>query len=252
MIELYKTYNQAKDVFVKPKLHCYFGSWKHNPCLPVWRRGPVWCLGGSTYKNNAKCYIVKDSVDYKNGEKVCTLSNGTTYTYGIYNRSKHQLPNNLKAGDVVWNQNIRKKLRKFGIKRAKAWVYFPLWMSFYIFNHDVIWKTKWTEYDIRYEYPPQFTIVFFGLSLSFWLNPVIKDKETENFDHYWESLLKYIYGKYKGDLLQTVISCGKWSNVNKNNSYFQVSKNYIKPEYWEEYDKAIELYNELKNKETDE
>lgn len=252
MIELYKTYNQAKNVFVKPKLHCYFGLWKNDPCLPVWRRGPIWRLGGSPYDLNAKCYFLKDSVAYKKGEETTKLSNGEPYTYGVYGRSYHQLPGNLYAGMVVWNRNIRKKLRKFGIKRAKAWIYFPIWLSFRIFNRDVTWKTKWTGYDIRYEYPPQFTIVFFGLSLSFWLNPVIKDNETEDYNHYWESLLKYVYGKYKGDLLQTIISCGKWENISKNTSYFQVSKNYIKPEYWEEYDKAIELYNELKDKETDE
>ena len=41
MIKLYKTYNKAKDVFVKPKLHWKFSLWRHNHCLPVWRRGPI-------------------------------------------------------------------------------------------------------------------------------------------------------------------------------------------------------------------
>ena len=29
-------------------------------------------------------------------------------------------------------------------------------------------KTKFEDY--RFEFPPQFTIIFFGLSLSFWFN----------------------------------------------------------------------------------
>ena len=252
MIHLYKTYNKAKDVFVKPKLYCYFGKWKHSPCLPVWRRGPILRFGGSIWKENAKCYVINNTVSIKIHNAGDLKPDGRVYKYNEFKTIHHKLPGNLKQGDIVWKRNIRKKLRKFGIKNMKAQIHLPIWCMFHITNLDVIWKTKWTEYDIRYEFPPQFSIIFFGLSLSFWLNPVIKDKQTESFDHYWESLLKYVYGKYKGDLLQTVISCGKWENISKNTSYFQVSKNYIKPEYWEEYDKAIELYNELKNKETDE
>ena len=109
-----------------------------------------------------------------------------------------------------------------------------------------MWKTKWTNYDFRYEFPPQFTIVFFGLSLSFWLYPECKS-ETDSPDHYWESLLTYIYGEHAGDLLQTIIDCGKWirSENNKNTEFFALSKNYIKPEYYEIYDEATELYDEL-------
>ena len=252
MIHLYKTYNKAKDVFVKPKLHCYFGLWKNDPCLPVWRRGPVWRIGGSSYKANSKCYQIYNQVPIKIHNRGDLKPDGTIYKFDYYKSSVHKLPGNLKPWDTVWKSKYRRLFRKFGLKIAKAYIQLPMLFSFHIFNIDVMWKTKWTEYDIRYEYPPQFTIVFFGLSLSFWLNPVIKDNNTEDYNHYWESLLKYVYGKYKGDLLQTVISCGKWENISKNTSYFQVSKNYVKPEYWEEYNKAIELYNELKDKETDE
>ena len=246
MIKLYETYNKAKKVFVKPKLHCYFGKWRHDPCLPVWRKGPVWRIGGSSYKANAKCYQIYNQVPVKIHNAGDLKPDGTIYKYDYYKTSVHKLPGNLKTWDTVWKSKYRKLFRKFGLKIAKAYIQFPIWLSFHIFNWDIIWKTKWSEYDIRYEYPPQFTIVFFGLSLSFWLNPVIKDKETEGYNHYWESLLEYVYGKYKGDLLQTITSCGKWENVSNNTSYFQVSKNYIKPKYWKEYDKAIELYNELK------
>lgn len=252
MIKLYETYNKAKKVFVKPKLHCYFGKWRHDPCLPVWRRGPTWYIGGLTYKADAKCYRIYNQVRVKIHNAGDLKPDGTIYKYDYYKTSVHKLPGNLKTWDTVWKSKYRKLFRKFGLKIAKAYIQFPIWLSFHIFNWDIIWKTKWSAYDIRYEYPPQFTIVFFGLSLSFWLNPVIKDKQTESFDHYWESLLKYLYGKYKEDLLQTITSCGKWENVSNNTSYFQVSKNYIKPKYWKEYDKAIELYNELKDKETDE
>ena len=41
MFNLYKTYNKAKDVFVKPKLRLEFGRWYNTTGLPVWRRGPI-------------------------------------------------------------------------------------------------------------------------------------------------------------------------------------------------------------------
>lgn len=253
MIKLYKTYSKAKDVFVKPKLHWKFGLWRHDPCLPVWRRGLIIDIGGSIYKANAKCYQVKNSVNVYDGEREYTRMDGSTATYKVYKTVYHKLPNNLNQFDIVWKREYRKK---WWAKIIPARLKLPIWLAFHIFNRDVTFKTKWTEYDIRYEYPPQFTIVFFGLSLSFWLNPKIKDPDTENFDHYWESLLIYLYGEHAGDLLQTVIDCGKWEFIDKNNrkiSYFQLSKNYIKPKYYKEYDEAVELYNELiKNNKEDE
>lgn len=251
MINLYKTYNKAKNVFVKPKLYWKFGLWKHDHCLPVWRRGPIIDIGGSTYKNNAKCYQVKNSVNICTGEKEGTRMDGSVYKYKVYTTSYHKLPNNLNQFDIVWKREYRKK---WWAKLVPARIKLPIWLSFHIFNRDVTWKTKWTEYDIRYEYPPQFTIVFFGISLSFWLNPKIKDK-TESPDHYWEALLSYLYGKYPEDLIQTIVSQGKWVRYEKDKEvpFFAVSKNYIKPEYYKQYDEAIELYNELlKNKKDDE
>ena len=253
MIELYKTYNKAKDVFVKPKLHWKFGLWRHDPCLPVWRGGPIIGIGGSIYKANAKCYQVKNSVNVYTGEKEYTRMDGSKTTYKTYETFYHKLPNNLNCFDIVWKKEYRKK---WWAKIIPARLKLPIWLAFHIFNHDVIFKTKWTEYDIRYEYPPQFTIVFFGLSLSFWLNPEIKDPDTENFNHYWESLLTYLYGEHAGDLLQTVVDCRKWEFIDKDRNkkqYFQLSKNYIKPKYYKEYDEAIELYDELiKNNKEDE
>lgn len=247
MIKLYKTYNKAKDIFVKPKLHWCFGKWNHDPCLPVWRRGPIWRIGGSSYKENAKCYQIYNQVPIKTHSCGDLKSDRTTYQYDYYETSIHKLPGNLKAWDTVWKRKYRKLFRKFGLKIAKAYIQFPIWLSFHIFNRDVMWKTKWDDYDFRYEFPPQFTIVLFGWALSFWLYPEIKNKDTESADHYWESLLTYVYGEHKGDLLQTIIDCGRWIRYedDKEIPFFALSKNYIKPEHYQIYDEAIELYEEL-------
>ena len=243
MIKLYKTYNKAKDVFVKPKLYWKFGLWKHDPCLPVWRRGPIIDIGGSVYKAHAKCYQVKNSVNIYDGEREYTRIDGSTATYKVYKTVYHKLPNNLNYFDIVWKREYRKK---WWAKIIPARLKLPIWLTFHIFNRDITFKTKWTSYDFRYEFPPQFTIVFFGLSLSFWLYPECKS-ETDSPYHYWESLLTYIYGEHAGDLLQTVIDCGKWiqSKKGKDTEFFALSKNYIKPEHYEIYDEATELYDEL-------
>ena len=79
MLKLYKTYNKAKDVFVKPKLMWYFGKWRHDPCLPVWRRGPIWWIGGSSYKANSKCYQIYNQVPVKTHSKGDLKPDGTVY-----------------------------------------------------------------------------------------------------------------------------------------------------------------------------
>lgn len=37
--KLYNTYKPVSDVFNEPELHWRFSKWRHNHCLPVWRRG---------------------------------------------------------------------------------------------------------------------------------------------------------------------------------------------------------------------
>ena len=241
MIELYKTYNEAKKVFVRPKVKCFFGCWRKDPCLPVWRRGPIIRIG-----SDEKTYYVNNSIHIKTGESVGKYSNGKEYPIAHYESVTHKLPKKLKPHQRVWKSKYRKK---WWAKILPAEIRLPNWLSFHIFNHDVFWKTKWTDYDIRYEYPPQFTIVFFGLSLSFYLVPKCKN-ETDSDYNYWESLLAYLYGKYPGDLTQTVIEQGKWSSI-AHGDYFAFSKSYIKPEFYEEYDKAVELYEELKQNESE-
>lgn len=55
------------------------------------------------------------------------------------------------------------------------------------------WKTKWSDTDFRYEWPPIFTFVFFGYQIAAIIGP--KDKKT--VDHYWTSWLYYEYATDK-------------------------------------------------------
>lgn len=197
-IKLYETYNKAKEFFTAPTVHFSFGKWKNNHCLPVWRRGPIIKLGGSVFNHNAKCYLVKDRVSICTGQTPYTNSKGETYYHKTYAYTEpHKLPRGLKQGDVVWRRDIRKKLKKFGLGWIKPQYKLPIWLAFHIFNHDVGWKTKYG--DTRYEYAPQFTIVFFGLAFSVWLKaPACKTSHFHD-DQYWEGVIDYSFYKNKKD-----------------------------------------------------
>lgn len=88
----------------------------------------------------------------------------------------------------------------------------PIWMTFCIFDFDITWKTKYDE--IRYEFPPQFTIVAFGFSFTI-LAASPKSNEKDNYswlnnDSYWEGMLNYLYDCDK-DIYKTVKAASYYS-----------------------------------------
>lgn len=149
MIKLYNTYNKVKNVFKKPKLKFSFRQWKYSNLIPVWRRGNLIYLGKYT--------------EYE-----------TEWNYA-------------KLVDSKWN-DLGKRNHPFLSKFVKPVYQLPIWLSFYIFNHDVIWKSKYDDY--IYEYPPQFTIVIFGWSFNWWL--IAPTDNVYDNDNYWESILWYL------------------------------------------------------------
>lgn len=239
-IKLYETYNKVKNVFIKPKLYFKFGLWKNDPCLPIWRRGPIISLFSSkfVYKHSYQVRSYVNITEYKKGDK---MKNGkiAECNYGTYNI--HKLPNKLEDWDRIWHRDFRKKLKKWHLSWIKPNYQLPIWCSFYVFNRDFIWKTKWSSYDFRYEFPPQFTLVLFGFSFSLWLK--FPGNSAFSNDQYWEGILHYLYGEKSLDLKSAIQECGKWSKrLDKDipYTYWSFEKTFLRPEYWKEYDKAIE------------
>lgn len=238
MIELFKTYNKAKNVFVRPKLKVYFGKWFNTPGLPVWRQGPIICLG-----NDRNSYKVNNFLYVQTGTKIWKDNSGKEHTSNVYDISRHKLPGGLWPGDRVWNREIRKKLKKWHLGWIKPNIQLPIWLSFHIFNWDVFYKWKYDE--IRYEFPPQFTIVFFGLALTIMAVPEPED-DDDCPDHYWESLLSYLYqDECEQSIEKTLNFFGQWTKYDAETGkrkFFQLRKSHIKPEYHAEYDKAVDKY----------
>ena len=147
---------------------------------------------------NTNCYEVKNRVQIFTGYNTWTDSSGKEYKTACYDwAATHKLPGGLKYGDIVWKRDIRKKLKKWHLSWIKPQYELPIWLSFHIFNYDVGWKTKWD--DTRYEWPPQFTIVFFGLAFSIWLSAPKCDGEHFSDDGYWEGVIDYGFYKKKED-----------------------------------------------------
>ena len=233
MCKLYNVWKEAKDYFVKPKLRVYFGLWKNDPNLPVWRRGPFIRL------TKTKAHTVKDSV-LIHTHSVPFIWHGKTYHTKCYDWvPKHKLPGKLKPGDYVWNRDIRKKLKKWHLSRIPPIIYLPIWTRFHIININVIWKDK---YDTpRYEYPPQFSIIAFGLSLTFTLHCPVNNEYTSD-DSYWESILDYLYYNDYNKLEGAIDHCGicrRFLGEKKGINYFAVRPEYITDKHKEEYYAAI-------------
>lgn len=171
---MYSLYKEVEDVFVEPELYFFHGSWREDPCLPVWRRGPV----------------------------------------------------------IYLNRSYTKKIQ------------LPIWLRFDKFSFDVGWKTKYDEY--RYEWPPQFTLVFFGRSISFWL----RSPRTPHSDHwyddaYWESILYYTdpnYGKRSVASTAKIMNYSYWTEYSDEE---QKRRNEIREKYKDDrsgmYEKLAEI-----------
>lgn len=157
-----RTYRKVKDKFIKPRIRWYFGPWRREGNLPVWRRGNMIRFA----------------------------------KYGEYDSKWHY----AKMEDSWWTE-LGKKNHPILSKIFKPEYQLPLWLSFYFFNSDIMYKTKWEDDDYRYEYPAHITLVFFGFAISITaLAPKISDSRRYD-DEYWESILTYIH--YDGDLEKT-------------------------------------------------
>ena len=197
------TYKRNKDAFIKPKIKFFFGLWKNEPNLPVWRRGNFIEFSKYSERNH-------------------------TWDYARLVKSE-------------WNE-LGKQNHPILSKIFKPMYQLPLWLSFYIFNHDIMYKTKWSESDFRYEYPSHFTIVFFGLCFS--MTAYIPKKNEDDWicqDQYWESMLTYEY--YNRDLEKTNDVCGWYNRPGDNNFRFKFDSRFLKKK--EDREKLIEIQNNL-------
>lgn len=219
-IKMYDTYNKVSHVFKKPKLYWRFGSWRKDPCLPVWRRGPYIKLIKYNY-NDVTWGVVGKSKPKR---------------YKIGGKWTWSSPTDIKG--YMWSEDYKKR-HPIISKLFKPNYQLPIWLSFYVFNHDMIWKTKWDDY--RFEFPPQYTIVLFGYSLSFWLrNPIGSSRD----DLYWESMLWYID---KNNLKDAFNECTVWMDMGSKEYIFPFNPAQLKEPYSSEAQVMVDNYKKTHN-----
>lgn len=240
-MKLFKEYNKVKKYFVKPKINFFIGKWRNDPCLPVWRRGAVITLG--KYKGH---YTVRNSVLIKTKTAPWTDETGKMHKYDCYeDGARHKLPSYVDKWGCAFIRPIRKKLKKLGLGFLRPHYFLPIWTAFHVFDLDITWKTKWSYNDIRFEFPPSFTIVFFGLSFSIWLSAP-NPKDIIGGEGYWLGILGMNYSDVSEDkMYNAIVTAGKWSN--KNESAYALSEHYIKLKYQNYYKKTIEKIENNKN-----
>ncbi len=183
-------YKSVKHAFIKPRLRFYLGTWRREGNLPVWRRGPQIRWG-------------------KYGE--------ITETW-----------NWARLESAEWNV-LGKKNHPILSKIIKKPVWqLPIWLSFHWYNDDLMYKTKWSEDDYRYEFPPHFTIVFFGLAFSItaYAPRIETDRKWVCDDDYWETILTYKH--FKGDLKATNDALGYYNSIKGGDFQFKFNYRYLK------------------------
>lgn len=238
-MQFLKIYRRVKDVFVKPKIKWYFGSWKNEPNLPVWRCGPTINLTKDigrhkihykAYYPNNKVQVFEGYSDHEwNGKKIKK-----------YSWSNHILPGKLNEYKPVWNRIIRKKLRKLHLSWIPPVIQLPIWLSFHFFDHDITYKSKWNQW--RYEYPAHITLVLFGFAIS--VTAVIPYDEFSTVDmDYWESLLTYIDKPNLDDLNDEM---GWWSG--ETLKHWRLRPEFLKEPYKTQ---LITIQNEINEKRVD-
>lgn len=180
-------WKQCHGAFIRPKLKWYFGPWWREGNLPVWRRGNTIHFG-----------------DYK--------ERNDTYDYA-------------KLVSSEWTEE-GKKNHPILSKIVKPTYELPYWLSFYFFNSDIMYKTKWSEDDYRYEYPAHITLVFFGLALSVTAYiPKMDENDWTVQDDYWESLLTFNH--YGGDIKKTNDVMGWWNKPGDKNFRFRFQPRFL-------------------------
>ena len=241
-MQFLKTYRRVKDVFVKPKIRWYFGSWKNEPNLPVWRCGPqifltkyIDCWGG----RRGKAYYPENRVKIFEGYSDHEWNGNKIKKYGF---SEHKLPGKLTVHTPVWNRNIRKKLRKWHLSWISPRIQLPIWLTFRFDDSDVWSKFKWDE--VRYEYPSYICLVLFGFAISITAYFPEKEHFTTN-DDYWECILNYDQILSIEDLNERM---GRWENLATGVKRWKLVPEFLKEPYRTQ---LIAIQNEFNETEMD-
>jgi len=221
-------WKKAKNIFKKPKLRVYFGFWS-TPHIIV-------KLGSYLFINGFDEHPLLT--------KVWNFFSKTDPSLPVWRRGNFIRPFRKQQvydkGEYIWNNEFKKKLDQFHLGWLNCVYKLPIWLSCHIFKYDMSWKWKYDD-DVRYEFPPQFTIVLFNISLTLhWHAPVGNDCLEDN--NYWESILNW---NYKQDIIKRdILRLGKYMGISRTYSPDRKEPKYkciLSPLYLKDQEWAHEL-----------
>lgn len=135
-------------------------------------------------------------------------------------------------GGLYLNDPSARVHRKSRVKLFGKRIELPWWLKFEFTVNDVTWKYKWDN--VRYEYPPRWSLVLFGMSLSFWLVPPTHDQEYLDCN-YWESIIEWSENENRMPHMfkEHLISDSYWLEVHDNErvGIMSTRKEWVKPEF---------------------
>lgn len=117
----------------------------------------------------------------------------------------------------------------------------PKWMTFRIINND--FQSKWKYDEARFERGGYFSIVLFGIALTFYLEVPLDDEGKYHEDEYYEFVMEYLGGRNSGNVKQCIKNMGiitQHSVEYGERKYPAMRKEWFLPLYHRVYDVAIE------------
>lgn len=211
MLEEWK---KARSLFKKPTPKFYFGFWS-VPSL-IGKMGS-YCLehkDEDTLKKricgwlSVHCKTFPGLPVWRRGNTIRIFRNKQMYEYS--------------KGGYIWQPEFEEKLKKLHLSWLKPSYELPVWLSFYLFKIDMCWKWKYD--DVRYEFPPQITLVLFNIAFGIvWVAPRANKDDIGNDDMYWESILNYNHKFEDKDSVNLVFELsdyvGYWTRCSDKDNY---------------------------------
>lgn len=173
------------------------------------------------------------------------------FCFTLFNKHKYL---NQDTFEYEYNSEFLTKVRKWipNFPTKAINVILPDWMTFRVMNND--FGRKWKYDNPCFEQKGYFSIVFFGIALTFYLEIPVDNEDKYHEDEYYEFIMEYLNGVDAGDLKECIKQMGTITQHTKKygeRKYHGFWKEWLKPEWHKTYDIAVHEM-ELRNSEKQE
>lgn len=161
---------------------------------------------------------------------------------------------NRETEEVEYEPNFLNKMRKWFPKFPSKIIRFrlPNFFTFRVINRD--FASKWKYDNPCFEQKGYFSIVMFGIALTFYLEVPLDNEDKYYEDEYYEFIMEYLNGIDAGDLKESIKQMGTVTQHTKKwgeRKYPAFRKEWLRPEWYKTYDIAVAEMERESNKDED-